>query len=144
MSGSDPHTAPVPTELRQSGRSSTAAGWTNIALGLLIGVATLVGFVADSLGGAESPFFILVACLLVAVGAFSLAAKLSPVVIFGFSLLFFGLFLGFGVLVGGSVFGASDGAWTKLVGAGGLLLALLEGWTILAVWRSRKRRREGG
>ena len=115
------------------------AGWTNIALGLLVGLGTAVGFLAGSLGGAESPFFILVACLLVAVGAFVLAVWLVPAVIFGLSLFFLGLVLGFGLLVAGSVFGAADAAITKAVGVAGILLAALEAWSIIAAWGNRKR-----
>jgi hypothetical protein len=115
------------------------AGWTNIALGLLVGLGTTVGFLAGSLGGAESPFFILVACLLVAVGAFVIAVRPVPAAIFGLSLLFLGIFLGFGLLVGGSVFGAADAAVTKAVGVAGILLAALEAWSIFAAWGHRKR-----
>ncbi len=115
------------------------AGWTNIALGLLFGFATTVGFLSGNLSGAESPFFILVACLLVAVGAFALALRPWPTTIFGLSLLFLGLFLGFGLLVGGSVFGAAEAAVTKVVGVAGILLVALEAWSILAVSRHRSR-----
>ena len=86
------------------------AGWTNIALGLLCGFATTVGFLSGNLSGSESPFFVLVACLLVAVGVFVLALRFWPATIFGLSLFFLGLLLGFGLLVGGSVFGAAEAA----------------------------------
>jgi hypothetical protein len=115
------------------------AGWTNIVLGLLFGFATTIGFLSGNISGAESPFFILVACLLVAVGAFALALRPWPTTIFGLSLLFLGLFLGFGLLVGGSVFGAAEAAVTKVVGVAGILLAALEAWSILAVSRHRRR-----
>jgi hypothetical protein len=140
MPGIDIHEPKPPVEPRGFRWSPEAAGWTNIALGLLIGAATAVGFFADSLGGAESPFFLLVACLLIAVGAFVLAARLVPVIIFASSLLLLGVFLGLGLLVGGSVLGTADGGLTRLVGIGSLLLAALEAWSILAAWRSRQRR----
>ena len=117
---------------RRAWRSPVVAGWANIVLGLLVGCATAIGVAAGGLGAAESPFFILVACLLVAVGAFVLAMRPVPAAIFGLSLLFFGLFLGFGLLVGGSVFGAADAAITKAVGFAGILLAALEAWSIYA------------
>jgi hypothetical protein len=116
-----------------------AAGWTNIVLGLLFGFATTVGFLSGNISGAESPFFILVACLLVAVGAFALALRPWPTTIFGLSLLFLGLFLGFGLLVGGSVFGAAEAAVTKVVGVAGIVLAALEAWSIFALSRHRTR-----
>jgi len=115
------------------------AGWTNIALGLLVGFATTVGFLSGNLRGSESPFFILVACLLVAVGAFVLALRLWPATIFGLSLLFLGFLMGFGLLVGGSVFGAAEAGVTRAVGVAGILLGALEAWSILAVLRHRRR-----
>lgn len=140
MPGSGIHDPESRAEPRPSGRSPLVAGWINIALGLLVGFGTTVGFVTGGLVGAETPFFILVACLLVAVGAFVVAVRPVPVVILAFSLLFLGIFLGFGLLIGGSVLGAADGGVAKVVGAGSLLLAVLEAWSILAVWRNRKRR----
>ncbi len=133
------HDRELPADSRPSRRSAMVAGWTNITLGLLFGFATTVGFLSGNLGGVESPFFILVACLLVAVGAFALALRPWPTTIFGLALLFLGLFLGFGLLVGGSVFGAAEAAVTKAVGVAGILLAALEGWSILAVSRHRTR-----
>jgi hypothetical protein len=115
------------------------AGWTNIALGLLCGFATTVGFLSGNLSGSESPFFVLVACLLVAVGLFVLALRFWPATIFGLSLFFLGLLLGFGLLVGGSVFGAAEAAVTRGVGVAGLLLAALEAWSIIATLRHRRR-----
>lgn len=116
-----------------------AAGWTNIALGILSGAAATVGVLSGDLSGAESPFFILVACLLVAVGAFVLARRPWPATIVGLPLLFLGLFLGVGLLVGGSVFGAAEAAVTKAAGLAGILLAALEAWSIIAVARQRRR-----
>ena len=115
------------------------AGWTNIALGLLCGFATTVGFLSGDLSGSESPFFVLVACLLVAVGAFVLALRFWLATIFGLSLFFLGLLLGFGLLVGGSVFGAAEAAVTRAVGVAGMLLAALEAWSIIATLRHRRR-----
>ena len=115
------------------------AGWTNVVLGLLCGFATTVGFLSGNLSGSESPFFVLVACLLVAVGAFVLALRFWPATIFGLSLFFLGLLLGFGLLVGGSVFGAAEAAVTRAVGVAGMLLAALEAWSIIATLRHRRR-----
>jgi hypothetical protein len=140
MSGIDPHEQEPSLAPPGSGRSLKAAGRMNIALGLLIGAATAAGFLSDRLGGAESPFFVLVACLLVAVGAFVLAGRPVPVIILSSSLLFLGLFLGLGLLVGGSVLGAADGVIARAVGIGSLLLAALEAWSMLVAWRYRKRR----
>lgn len=114
-------------------------GWTNIALGVLTGFAAVVGFLSGGLGGAEIPFFILVACLLVASGAFGVALRPVPVTMLGVSLLLLGLFLGFGLLVGGAVFGAADAAVTKAVGIAGALLAGLESFLVVSVWRARRR-----
>ncbi len=130
---------PVP---RRAPLSLLVAGWVNLALGFIGGGGTAVGLAAGGLAGAEFPFFILLACLLVAVGAFVLAARPVIVTILGLSLLLFGLFLGFGILVGGSVFGAPDVGLAKAVGIAGFFLAALEAWSILGVWRNRERRTE--
>jgi hypothetical protein len=122
-------------------RAPAVAGWINAALGILTGFAATLGWLAGQLGVAESPFFILIACLLVAVGAFVLAGRPVPVAIFGLPLALIGVFLGFGLLVGGSALGAAGTGLTQTVGAAGLLLAALEIWSILAVWWGRSRPR---
>ena len=140
MAHGEGHSPPVQQSPRHPRRGALIVGWANIALGFLVGFATAVGFLAGRLSGAESPFFILIACLLVAVGAFALAVRPAPVFILGASLLFFGVFLGLGLFVGGSVFGTTGGAGTVAVGAAGLALAAVEAVSILAVWRDRRRR----
>jgi hypothetical protein len=140
MAHGEGHSPALQQSPRRPRRGSLIAGWVNVALGFLVGFATTVGFLAGRLSGAESPFFILIACLLVAVGAFALAVRPAPVFILGASLLFFGVFLGLGLFVGGSVFGTTGGAGTVAVGAAGLALAAVEAVSILAVWRDRRRR----
>lgn len=139
MSGPDQHDAPASREHRRSGRTRLVAGWIHITLGLLIGSATAVGVVTSGLSGTETPFFILLACLIFAVGVFALAGHLVPVFILAMSLLLLGLFLGIALLIGGVVFGGTDGGAALAVGIAGILLALLEAWSMLAVWRTRRR-----
>ena len=143
MSGPDQHDAPASREPRRSGRTRLVTGWIHIILGLLIGAATAVGVVASGLSGTETPFFILLACLMFAVGVFALAGRLVPVIILAMSLLLLGLFLGIALLIGGAVFGGGDGGAALAVGIAGILLALLEAWLMLAVWRNRRRNTPG-
>jgi hypothetical protein len=143
MSGPDQHEAPASREPRHPGRTRLVTGWIHIILGLLIGAATAVGVVAGGLSGTETPFFILLACLMFAVGVFALAVRLVPVIILAMSLLLLGLFLGIALLIGGAVFGGGDGGAALAVGITGILLALLEAWSMLAVWRTRRRSTPG-
>jgi multisubunit Na+/H+ antiporter MnhC subunit len=127
------------TPPRRARAAPTVAGWTNIGLGLLIGTASAVAWVAGAIGGAEALFHTLIACLLVAVGVFVIARRPVPATVFGFALLLVGIFLGFGLLLGG-LLGAAETGLTKAVGMAGVLLAGLETWSIVSVWWSRRRR----
>jgi hypothetical protein len=63
------------------------------------------------------------------------------VFIFGAALLLLGLFLGFGLLVGGAIVGTGGTGLATAVGVSGFLLAALEFWMILSVWRARRHAR---